>query len=304
MSNLGLIQDEVDENAKGKNSEALRKSRESHARLKMLFGGTMPESIMLHDKRDMALDLMADARGYSKTEKPRLSGTRFRVSGTGCGAGALSRFPQNVGRTLLLLYTKPGDVVVDPFAGHNSRMELCITNGRRYIGQDISRKFMAANRAILKILQSRRTLVNGVSDCTLFEGDSRKMQAPDACGDFTITSPPYWNIEEYGDEPGQLGKLTYKEFLEGLYQVMRENFRCLKPGAFCVWCVNDFRRNGKFYPYHEHTARGLRKAGFVQWDIAITDLGSSMGACFPNQIMERKILPKRHEYALIFRKPE
>lgn len=25
------------------------------------------------------------------------------------------------------------------------------------------------------------------------------------CGDFTITSPPYYNLEHYGDEPEQLG---------------------------------------------------------------------------------------------------
>ena len=77
----------------------------------------------------------------------------------------------------------------------------------------------------------------------------------------------------------------------------------MKRGAFCVWCINDFRKDGKFYSYHEHTAQLLREAGFKQWDIAITDLGRSMRAAFASQIISQKILPKRHEYALIFVKP-
>ena len=47
----------------------------------------------------------------------------------------------------------------------------------------------------------------------------------------------------------------------------------MKPGAFCVWCVNDFRKDGKFYSYHENVAHILRTAGFTQHDIAIIDLG-------------------------------
>jgi DNA modification methylase len=124
-------------------------------------------------------------------------------------------------------------------------------------------------------------------------------------GDFTITSPPYWDLEQYGDEPEQLGVgKMYDDFLRGLSAVARENFRCLKAGTFCVWCVNDFRKGGRFYSYHEDTCDVLRAAGFVQHDIAITDLGPSMRAAFASQVIETKIIPKRHEYCLVFSKPE
>jgi hypothetical protein len=126
----------------------------------------------------------------------------------------------------------------------------------------------------------------------------------DSVGDFTITSPPYWDLEYYGDEIGQLGKDNdYHEFLRRLGDVAHANFRCLKSGAFCVWCINDFRKDGKFYSYHVDTHRLLKDAGFKQHDCAIIDLGGSFGQAFASQIVENKILPKRHEYALIFRKP-
>lgn len=296
----------------GKNMDSLANSRDGYETILRQFKDGLPQSIMLHKKSDRAIDIMAEKNSYTNTMKAGAAGTAFKNSGSGCKAGALSRFPQNVGRALLMLYTKPGDIVVDPFAGHNSRMELCWRAGRNYIGQDLCAEFMDANRKIYDMLIKEREddMFPGTcshANVTLFEGDSRFMQAEDGQGDFTITSPPYWAQEYYGPEKEQLGTgeggKAYEGFLEGLYQVMRENFRCLKSGAFCVWCINDFRSKGKFYSYHEDTAVGLRQAGFIQWDISITDLGSSMRQNFPNQVIEQKILPKRHEYCLIFRKP-
>lgn len=296
-----------------KTVESLQESRKRHKTSLVQFGGQLPESILRHDKSDRAMDLMVDGRAYKSRS---VSGDDIRVKSaygfTSSGGmrrgenGTLSRFPQNVGRKLLLFYTKKGDTVYDPFAGHNSRMELCFQAERNYFGCDLSAQFMQVNREIRSRLLERAqsSLLGCHCWIKLHEGDSRKLPMKTASGDFTITSPPYWDIEHYGDEPEQLGTgKTYREFLEGLGQVAKENFRVLKPGAFCVWCINDFRKNGKFYSYHEHTARLLRQAGFIQWDIAITDLGSSIRGCFPNQVIESKILPKRHEYCLIFRKP-
>jgi len=169
---------------------------------------------------------------------------------------------------------------------------------------------MTANREISAMLSEEASSdMFGANHYTawiqLHEGDSRAMpQIENNTGDFTITSPPYWDIEDYGNEPEQLGKgKTYQQFISGLGQVAVENFRVLKGGSFCVWCVNDFRKGGKFYSYHEDTAACLRSAGFVQHDIAITDLGSPIRAAFAQQVIEEKILPKRHEYCLVFRKP-
>lgn len=300
---------------KMKTIEDLRKSRDSREAILAEFG-EVPESILKYDRSVKAIDLMAEERSYaSKANDGGHVGklaTVFDVSGQSCRGveGALSRFPQNVGRKLLLLYSKRDDIVVDPFAGHNSRMELCWRNGRNYIGHDICEKFMEANHTIAAMLAEEATAdMFGGTEYTawikLHKCDSRAMPTESGIGDFTITSPPYWDLEQYGDEPEQLGiGKTYDDFLLGLAAVARENFRCLKAGAFCVWCVNDFRKGGRFYSYHEDTCDVLRAAGFVQHDIAITDLGPSMRASFASQVIETKIIPKRHEYCLVFRKPE
>jgi DNA modification methylase len=224
--------------------------------------------------------------------------------------GALSRFPQNVGRTLLLLYTKTGELVLDPFAGHNSRLELCFRASRRYYGNDISAKFQEANRQVLKLLRDERETdlfaeQEPAPDVQLTTGDSRHLPWDNGIGDFTITSPPYYCLEHYGDEPEQLGNgaRSYHDFLDRLFLVMQENWRVLKAGRVCIWCVNDFRYDGKFYSYHSDVIKLMTRSGFVQRDIAIVDLGPSIASAFVNQVFERKLLPKCHEYALIFEKP-
>jgi DNA methylase len=295
-----------------KTPEALIASRRQRQAVLDRFG-LVPESILRRDAAAMATDVMATERSYRSTARAgghtgKLAQV-FDVSGQSCREGALSRFPQNVGRTLLLLYSDEGDTVVDPFAGHNSRMELCWRNGRHYVGHDCSAAFMAANRTVARMLAEEAAAdlfaaQREVPNITLHECDSRAMPTAAATGDFTITSPPYWNLEHYGDEPAQLGAGSYDAFLNGLAAVAAENYRTLKPGAFCVWCVNDFRTGGKFYSYHEDAAACLRHAGFYQHDIAVVDLGAPIRAAFASQVVQQRILAKRHEYALVFRKPD
>jgi 1-aminocyclopropane-1-carboxylate deaminase/D-cysteine desulfhydrase-like pyridoxal-dependent ACC family enzyme len=221
-------------------------------------------------------------------------------SGGGAASGALSVFPQNVGRTVVLLYSNPGDTVFDPFAGHASRLALCVKEGRHYIGCDLSAEFMQFNRRKAEELRRKYPDVN----IALHECDSREVPVDDEMADMTLSSPPYWNIEHYGDEPEQLGKCkTYLEFLEGLGRVLRENFRVLKPGAYAAWYVNDFRRRGRMHFFHCDVLRLGEEAGFIPHDLMVVDLGRAIREAFPVQVVKDKILPKRHEFGIIFRKP-
>lgn len=286
-----------------------------HNAMVSLFGREfLPESVM-RIKRGLAdaerdgpaasrryEDSLSESHKQGKANKKLPFDLRYMYHSSGRGSlnGALSKFPQEIGRTVLLFYSDPGCVVVDPFAGHNSRMSLCVETGRDYVGCDLSADFMLFNR------KKAKQLIIEHPNCKveLHHCDSRSQPIPDATGDFCITSPPYYDIEEYGDEPEQLGKSeTYAEFLDGMQSVVNENYRTLKPGAYSCWFVNDFRRNGVMHFYHSDIIQMGERSGFVPWDILIVDLGRCMRDCFINQAVSLKILPKRHEYCVVFRKP-
>lgn len=304
-----LLEPERLEPVKGKTIEALAYSRQKRDDLVRLFQGLVPQSVMVADKNSRdEFDLATGSYEASgQLAQKRVAGefvpdlpSTFEISGRGAASGALSKFPQNIGRSITLLYSDELANVVDPFAGHNSRMELCVKANRNYYGQDLSHTFTEFNKERAKEL---RTLFPHLN-IELYEGPSQQFQVPDNFGDFTITSPPYWDIEYYGDEPNQLGFCkTYDLFINELEQIAKENYRALKPGAFSVWFINDFRKNGKFYPYHVDTMNLLNRAGFVTYDVCITDFGRTFRSAFVNQIVEQKILPKRHEYGWVMRKP-
>ena len=315
MQELKLVQDGL-VNLSGAVSGNIDKSRTGYSDLVAYFGGVdnLPTSIIpvKRLRPDAAVDEhgarrsykgIADAQDRKNTDirSKTLRKLKRMVGWTGSRKGTLSTFSPALCRKIVLFYTNPGDKVVDPFAGHNSRMEPTVMAGRHYYGQDLSHSFMLHNEKRAEELRK----VFPDAKIKLHEGDSREMLVPDNFGDFTITSPPYWNIEMYGPEKEQLGRLPggYQGFLDGLGAVLKENFRVLKPGAYCVWFVNDFRFKGKFYPYHNDTINLGIAAGFIMHDITIVDYGRSQASVFYNNCFKNKILPKEHEYGIVFRKP-
>lgn len=215
--------------------------------------------------------------------------------------GAISMFPREINEQLLKFYTHKKDIIFDPMAGHSSRMEATYKLGRHYIGYDISHEFMEFNRKIKKeLLKDNPDNIQ----ITLKEQDSRTIDEPDDSVDFIFTSPPYWNLEWYGDEEEQLGNLSYDDFMKDITDIYKQCFRILKPGKFCIINVNDFRKGGEYYSYHVDTVNALKSAGFKQFDMVIMRYKNAMRKCFPNQILEEKLMPKIFEYLIIMMKPD
>lgn len=285
-----------------KDKESLEKSKIKRMEIIHKYG-IIPTSILEYDPSDKAIDILAN-KSYSEVsrfkDKSNELYKNFSISGMDVRAGALSRFPQNIGKILIKLYTKEMDIIYDPFAGHNSRMELCYKLNRHYTGIDICKEFMTAN----EIIKNRIKDLIHTSNISLINCSSNKVNLPDNYADFTITSPPYWDIEYYGDELEQLGNSrTYESFISNLSEHIKENYRILKPDTYCAWFINDFRRKGVFYTYHCDIINLFRKVGFIIHDIIIIDLTKHpIGAVFASQIEERKYLPKRHEYCIIGKK--
>ena len=308
---------EIDEEAKGLTVEALKKSRAQRRSLIDKLG-LVPTSIFKRDVKEqlhMTQDSFIEERGggYEKHNKEMRAklrekcGDEFLLVNSGLRiqgrTGYLSRFPQNVGRILIEVHCPEGGTIYDPFAGHNSRMQLAFRCKRNYIGVDICAEYMKLNRQLREKLLTRPSFEENKTEIQLIEGSSAQVDLPNNCADFTVTSPPYWDLEYYGPEAKQLGTgKTYDDFLADLYPHVVENERVLKPGAFCCWCINDFRKNKEFHAYHIDLFRLFTDAGFQAFNIYIIDLVSVVQASFTRDIIEHKIIPKQHEYILVFKK--
>jgi len=100
-----------------------------------------------------------------------------------------------------------------------------------------------------------------------------------------------------GDTP------TYEEFLIGLGEIFKECFRVLKKDKFMCVQVNDFRKGGKFYNYHNSVIEILESVGFAQHDLIVYNISvHPLAAIFTSQLEERKIFAKCHEFNITVKK--
>lgn len=87
--------------------------------------------------------------------------------------------------------------------------------------------------------------------------------------DVTITSPPYWDLKDYGADP-QIGfGQEYEEYLEDLEQVFREIYARTKVGG-TLWVISDtIKRRGKLILLPFDLAQRLERVGWILQDIII-----------------------------------
>lgn len=146
-------------------------------------------------------------------------------------------------------------------------------------------------------------------------GDSRKMnQIPDKSVQLIITSPPYWQLKDYGVED-QIGfNDSYEEYINNLNLVWKECERVLSDG--CRLCINigdQFARSVyygryKVIPIRTEIIRfceslGMDYMGAIIWQKATTMNTSGGGAIMGSFPYPRNgILKMDYEFILIFKK--
>jgi len=104
----------------------------------------------------------------------------------------------------------------------------------------------------------------------LVHGDARDLSfLPDESVHLVVTSPPYWNLKRYVENPDQLGHVQdYEAFLAELAKVWRHTFRVLVPGGRLVCVVGDVcvarKRFGRHlvFPLHADICVLCRRLGF------------------------------------------
>ncbi|ODS31952.1 MAG: site-specific DNA-methyltransferase (cytosine-N4-specific) [Candidatus Scalindua rubra] len=152
----------------------------------------------------------------------------------------------------------------------------------------------------------------------LINGDSRDLSfLPNESIHLVVTSPPYWNLKRYNENPDQLGHIDdYETFLKELKKVWRGVFRILVPGGRLVCVVGDVcvsrRKYGRHlvFPLHADISVICRKIGFdnlnpIIWHkIANANFEVSNGTKFLGKPYEPNAIIKNDmEYILMQRKP-
>ena len=77
------------------------------------------------------------------------------------GHGHPTAKPVDLLRLLIRMYTDPGDLVADPFAGSGSTAVACVLEGRRFWGCERDAKWADLARRRVRDVESQPKLVEG-----------------------------------------------------------------------------------------------------------------------------------------------
>jgi len=225
-------------------------------------------------------------------------------------------FPVELCKRLIRIYTKKGDVVLDPFMGSGSTVIAARDLERVGIGIDINPKFVNLAK---RRLSQQKLFPSSVDQPRIYCEDAinlTKFVEPETV-DLVITSPPYWFVHKrkrtadykeprpYSELSRDLGNIEdYGQFMESLKEIFSKVYKVLKPGKRCIVIVMDIRVQSLFIPFHIDIINMMKNIGFTLEDIIIWDRRKEYNNLRPLGYPYVFIVNKVHEYILIFRRNE
>ena len=228
------------------------------------------------------------------------------------GENGKANYPYSVFNPLLAervyrYWSEAEQDVLDPFAGRTTRGLVARVLCRNYEGYEIAPKTYELTRESLKGIEDQwqpdMFSPKKLGSWMLHNEDGTELKnTPDNSKDLIFTCPPYWKVERYEKCIDQLSQLNdYPVFLHRMRTCAANCYRVLKSGGYCVFVVNDFRFDGRFYPFHSDLIQSFEVSGLLFHDIIINRLNSPFVTGAGKAYELRRTL-KIHEYIIVWRK--
>ena len=241
-----------------------------------------------------------------------------------------AKFPEKLVRKFICFFTKPGEIILDPFLGSGSTLVAAKQCNRSAIGIEISEKYLQISQERLKNTNISSYPPIYTTDQESFwriiKGDSayllnlwKENKFPEF--DFAITSPPYWSQLDRNEmrqqdrkdkgldtqyssaDPRDLGSIAdYKEFLKKQQMIFDQIYQLMKPKGYLVVITNNVFTRGRLYPLAYDTATMLSDGEWILKDekIWLQDDKRLLALGVNNAWVGNRC----HQYCLIFRKEE
>jgi adenine-specific DNA-methyltransferase len=136
--------------------------------------------------------------------------------------------PSYVVWNLIQRYTKPGELVVDPFCGSGTTLDVAKDTDRKARGFDLAPYRPDIERA-----------------------DARKLPLESATVQLVFMDPPYGDHIHYSDDPSCIGRISAYDpaYYRAMHRAIREAGRVLSPGGVLGLYVCDyFEKKAGFAP--------------------------------------------------------
>ena len=147
---------------------------------------------------------------------------------------------------LLYLYTKPFDVVVDPFAGGGSTIDVCEQRWRRYFISD--RKVEPEQEGRIRL----HDITTGLPPLPRWKDVA-----------LVYLDPPYWKQAEgkYSEDPTDLANMPLDQFNDTLARLIKGFLKKIPTGARVALLMQPTQWNAPEREYTDHVIEMTRRVG-------------------------------------------
>lgn len=224
-------------------------------------------------------------------------------------------WPPQLVRNLILKYTKPGDIVLDPFMGGGTTLIEAWLLQRFSIGVDISKlaysttmtrieemkRLAGADKRISMVSRYKPKVIHG--DSTTVDDTSVFADVQSKSINLLCIHPPYLNVLKYTNrDQKDLSSINDPiEFFCKMVDFAKNYTKFLAPDNTCAVLIGDVRRKGRNIPLSSYILNAFLNVGYVLMETIIKTQNHERSSQFYSTLPGSHLLA--HEYLYILKWP-
>jgi DNA modification methylase len=217
-------------------------------------------------------------------------------------AGYRGNFAPQIARNIIEMYSKKGDMILDPMVGAGTTLIEAKLLARNAVGLDINPDAVELTKKALRFKH------HPASEQQARVADARDFSfLGDETFDLVLTHPPYMNIIKYSDGKisGDLSNIgSLPKFCDEIEKIAGELYRVLKADKYCAILIGDTRKGRHYVPLAFRVMERFLKAGFVlKEDIIKIQHHCKYTERWRPKAKQGGFYLIMHEHLFVFRKP-
>jgi SAM-dependent methyltransferase len=234
-----------------------------------------------------------------------------RRDGAGAhAAGYWGNFIPQIPHQMMRRYTRPGEWVLDPFAGSGTTLIEARRLGRNSVGVELQASVADRSRALVDSEPNRAGVVSDLVVADSMAADFRALlgRHGQRSAQLAILHPPYYDIIKFSDDPRDLSNAgSVDAFVEQIGRVVASVTEVLDPGRYLALVIGDKYAKCEWIPLGFQTMNEVLMHGFSLKSIIVKNFEETTGKRSQKELWKYRALAGgfyvfKHEYIFVFRK--
>lgn len=225
-------------------------------------------------------------------------------------AGYWGNFIPQIPHQMMRRYTRPGDWVIDPFAGSGTTLIEARRLGRNCLGVELQAPVADRARALLGSEPNEHNVVGDISIGDCLAADYRELlrQHGRDSAQLVILHPPYYDIIKFSDDPRDLSNAgSIDAFQTMLGKLVDRVGAVLDQGRYLALVIGDKYAKCEWIPLGFQAMNEVLARDFALKSIIVKNFEQTTGKRSQRELWKYRALVGgfyvfKHEYIFVFRK--